>query len=119
MAAGARRVDPHPSSLHLGLSKATAFESEENLGGGECQAAGGWLPLEKGVWGAWCCLSKFLFKCGSKKAALLVEKHHFSEGTNLLNTEKRAQRSCEIRSLCSQLALAVEGTSALRLHQDC
>lgn len=28
MAAGARRVDLHPSSLHLGLSKATAFESE-------------------------------------------------------------------------------------------
>lgn len=92
---------------------------EGNLGGGECQAAGGWLPLEIGVWGAWYCLSKFLFKCGSKKAALLVEKHHSSEGTNLLNTERRAQRSCEIRSLRSQLALAAGGTSAPRLHRDC
>lgn len=51
--------------------------------------------------------SKLLFKCGSKTAALRVEKHCCSEGTHLPDTDREAlqrtvQRACENQNLCSQ-----------------
>lgn len=88
-----------------------------------CLEAGRLLPLEKGVWGARCCLWKFLFKWGSKEAALLVEKHRCSEGTNLLDTDREAlQRnmhrdSVKFRVCAPNWALGV--TSALGLCRDC